>query len=194
MHSLFAYRAPLNVAEAAFAVCFLTPAAILATTVLGHEYTEANNGVCASNATCSGGSVFRLVLMLLVAPPVGVLFAEIIADVFRHVVVARRVRLPELTGLSRVLAAAESSLMVAVSDAGRLWGALSRGGVGGGLATLGLRFEWFCHRLKGAKDDEISRARWKRLVHMMVAVVFTSCAVGRLFCCWHLALPRHHPT
>lgn len=193
LHSRFAYEAPLNVTEAAFVVCFLTPAAILVTTVLGNESTEGNNGVCTSNATCSGGIVFLLVLVLVIAPPLGVLFAEIIADVFRHVVVARYARLPELTGLSRVLAAAESSLLVAVLEAGRLWGALSRGGIGEGLASLGRRFEWFCHRFEGAKEEEMSRARWKRVVHVMVAVVFTSRALGRFLCCWHLALSRQDP-
>ncbi|CAM9327633.1 unnamed protein product, partial [Discosporangium mesarthrocarpum] len=98
-----------------------------------------------------------------------VLAAEISFDICRHAWTEwwgpqERRRLPmslKPSPPALVLAAAISSLLITILEAGRIWGRIKRRGVFFAATRFGTRFEWFCGRMKGAKETEISIARMK---------------------------------
>lgn len=118
-------------------------------------------------------------VVAMLAAPIAVLLSEMVCDIHRNMFDddRRRGRLPELTGLARITAAAEASLIITALEVGRLWGHWNRGGIPGLLSSFGKRFDWHCSKLAGAKESEGERARRKIMTHVIfVAIV---CAMAK---------------
>lgn len=64
-------------------------------------------------------------------------------------------------------AAAEASILITVLEAGRMRGALARGGLWAVVSGFGRKFEWFCGALPGAEENEKVRARRKLFSHLV---------------------------
>lgn len=120
----------------------------------------------------------QLVVAMLAAP-IAVLLSEMVCDIHRNMFDddRRRGRLPELTGLARIAAAAEASLIITALEVGRLWGHWDRGGITGLLSSFGKRFDWHCSRLAGAKESEGERARRKIMMHVVFVAI--ACALAK---------------
>lgn len=132
------FWALLNVAEAA---------------MLGTLYLECTAAVAAAlGAMCMRAALARAAAGLLATA--AVLLAEMCCDVIR-LCCLESARHPHIGGLGRVLAAAESSVVILALEAGRLVGHLRRGAL---LRHLGSRFDWHC----GRHGDDVSIAYEQR--------------------------------
>ncbi len=106
-------------------------------------------------------------VLRVMALPMGIIIGEAMSDILKHNVFDRS-RLPEVRGPRRVIAAAESSIVILCLETGRIYGHWCRGTM---LRSFRRRFDWHCGAVSGARERERKAAFYKTISHLLGAVL-----------------------